>query len=117
MVFVNSLHNILFVSTLTFIHDKRIDINIILHLIQLKMKPDKEHIHNCLLFCHHQKKSAADHTELFVRYIMKIPLECVRTDLNNLKTTISISAIKNALDALLLWKRTNCGIAEKCRRK
>jgi len=36
-------------------------------------------------------------------------LERVRIDLNDLKMVISISVTKNALDALELWKRTNCG--------
>jgi len=32
----------------------------ILHLVRLKMEQNKEHIRYCLLFCFHQKKSAAD---------------------------------------------------------
>jgi len=38
------------------------NVNIILHLIQLKMEPDKKHIHYCLLFLFrfHQNKSTAD---------------------------------------------------------
>jgi len=35
-------------------------------------------------------------------------LECVRIDLNDLKTVISISMTKNAPDAPQLWNRTNC---------
>jgi len=31
-----------------------------LHLIRLKMEQIKKHIRHCLLFCFHQKKSAAD---------------------------------------------------------
>jgi len=38
----------------------------------IKMESDKEHICRCLLFCFHQKKSAAVHTELFMRRIVKI---------------------------------------------
>jgi len=37
-----------------------LDLNITLHLVRLKMELDKEHIRYCLLFCFHQKKSAAD---------------------------------------------------------
>jgi len=49
------------VSALIFLHYKSyIDVNIILHLVRLKMESDKEHIRYCLLFCFHQKKSAAD---------------------------------------------------------
>jgi len=50
------------------------------------------------------------HTELFMRCIVKIlwSLKCVRIDLNDLKTVISISVTKNTPNTLQLWKITNC---------
>jgi len=35
-----------------------------LHLVRLKMKPNKKHI--CLLFCFHKKKSVADAHRIIV---------------------------------------------------
>jgi len=34
--------------------------NVIFSMISMIMEPDKEHIRHYLLFCFHQKKSAAD---------------------------------------------------------
>jgi len=42
-------------------HDKMsIDVNIILHSVQLKIKPNKEYILHRFLFYFHQKKNATD---------------------------------------------------------
>jgi len=78
-----------------------------LHLIQLKIEPDKEHIRHCLLFCFHQKKRAI---ELFVRRMMKMlqSLERVRIDLNDCLKTKVILVTKNGPNIPRLWKRTNC---------
>jgi len=36
------------------------NVNIILHLVRLKIELEKEHIRHCLLFYFHQKQNAAD---------------------------------------------------------
>jgi len=46
------------------------------------------------LFCFHQKKSAADAYKIICENV----IECIRIDLNDLKTIISISVTKNAPD-------------------
>jgi len=85
---------------------------IILHLV-LKMK--SEHIRHCLLFCLHQKKSAADaHRFIYETYSENVvAIRTCANCLNDFKTMISISVTKNALDVLQLWKRTNCGKIRK----
>jgi len=45
-----------------------IDDNITLHLVQLKMESDKEHIYHCLLFCFHQNKVLLMHRIIYEIY-------------------------------------------------
>jgi len=77
--------------------------NLTFSKIRLKMESDKEH-------CLYQKKNADVHRIIYKMYSENITAKkYVRSDLNDLKTVISISVTKNAPDALRLWKRTNCG--------
>jgi len=62
------------------------------------MKPDKEHIRHCLLFCFHQKKNATDAHRIICMMKMLQPLERVQIGLNDLKMVISISVTKNTPD-------------------
>jgi len=90
-------------------HDKLLDVNITLHLVRLKIETDKGHIRHCLLFCFH-KKSGADAYRIIIE-IYNGNVIAIRTCVNWIKRlkngNFDISN-KSALNALQLWKGTNC---------
>jgi len=74
------------------------------YLVWLKMEPNKEHIRDYLLFCFHQKKSAADAHRIICEMYGEniIAIRTVWIGLNNLKVVISISVTKNVPNDLQL---------------
>jgi len=49
-----------------------INVNIILHVIQLKIDAYKEHIRHCFLFCFFIKRKVLMHTIIYMRHVVKI---------------------------------------------
>jgi len=71
------------VLALTFMHDKiSIDVNMILRSVQLKIKPNKEHILHFLLFYFHQKKNVIDARRIICKIYIYINVIVIRTCVN-----------------------------------